>query len=246
MALTPAQSARYARHIVLKDMGGAGQQRLAAAHVTVVGAGGLGVPVIAYLAGAGVGTLTIIDDDTVALSNLARQVIYTEADLDHSKAVAAARFAAALNPEITVDPVVTRLDAENAESFLSNADLVIEGTDSFATKRLVAAVCEKRDIPLVTGALGPFDGSVTTLAPFRTRDDGTHFPAFATLYPADPTPEDSPPCELAGVLNVLPGIIGTMMANEALKWLAGFGEPLLGKLLLYSARTGESRIMGYR
>ncbi|WP_332713088.1 HesA/MoeB/ThiF family protein [Pelagibacterium mangrovi] len=246
MALTSAQSARYARHIVLKDMGGVGQQKLAAAHVAVVGAGGLGAPVIAYLAGAGIGTLTIIDPDTVSLSNLARQVIYTDADLDHSKAVAAARFGAALNPEITVDPVVARLDADNAESFLSNADLVIEGTDFFATKRLVAAVCGKREIPLVTGALGPFDGSVTTLAPFLDREDGTPWPAFDALYPVDPTPEDSPPCELVGVLNVLPGIIGTMMANEAIKWLAGFGEPLLGKLLLYSARTGESRIMRYR
>ena len=246
MALTPSQSARYARHIVLKDMGGAGQQKLAGSHVAIVGAGGLGAPVIAYLAGAGVGTLTIIDPDTVSLSNLSRQVIYTDADIGHAKAVSAARFASTLNPEITVDSVVTRLDAENAESFLSNADLVIEGTDSFAAKRVIASVCAARHIPLVTGALGPFDGSVTTLAPFLLREDGTPWPAFETLYPVDPTPEDSPPCELVGVLSVLPGVIGTMMATEAIKWLAGFGEPLLGKLLIYSARTGESRIMRYR
>lgn len=246
MGLTPSQSARYARHIVLKDMGGPGQQKLAAAHVAIVGAGGLGAPVIAYLAGAGVGTLTIIDPDTVSLSNLSRQVIYTDADIGHAKAVAAARFASTLNPEITVDSVVSRLDAENAEAFLSNADLVIEGTDSFAAKRVIASVCAARRIPLVTGALGPFDGSVTTLAPFLSRDDGTAWPAFEALYPVDPTPEDSPPCELVGVLSVLPGVIGTMMATEAIKWLAGFGEPLLGKLLIYSARTGESRIMRYR
>jgi adenylyltransferase/sulfurtransferase len=211
-----------------------------------VGAGGLGAPVIAYLAGAGIGTLTIIDPDTVSLSNLARQVIYTDADLDHAKAVAAARFASALNPEIAVDALVTRIDAENAQSFLSSADLVVEGTDSFSAKRIIATVCAARRIPLVTGALGPFDGAVTTLAPFLDREDGTPWPAFDALYPLDPTPEDSPPCELVGVLNVLPGIIGTMMANEAIKWLADFGEPLLGKLLLYSARTGESRIMRYR
>src|SRR5690606_30256717 len=132
MALTPAQSARYARHIVLKDMGGPGQQKLAAAHVAIVGAGGLGAPAIAYLAGAGIGKITIIDPDTVSLSNLARQVIYTDADIGHAKAVAATRFASVLNPGITVDPVVTRLDADNAESFLSAADLVVEGTDSFA------------------------------------------------------------------------------------------------------------------
>lgn len=226
-------------------MGGPGQQKLSAAHIAVVGAGGLGAPVIAYLAGAGIGRLTIIDPDTVALSNLARQVIYTDADLGHAKAVAAARFASALNPEITVDAVVTRLDADNAESFLSNADLVIEGTDTFAAKRVIAGTCEKRTIPLVTGALGPFDGSLTTLAPFLTRPDGKKWPGFDALYPVDPSPEDSPPCEQVGVLSVLPGVIGTMMANEALKWLAGFGEPLLGKLLIYSARTGESRVMRY-
>tara|TARA_R110002051_G_scaffold98972_6_gene169347 strand:+ start:3738 stop:4490 length:753 start_codon:yes stop_codon:yes gene_type:complete len=246
VALTPAQSARYARHIVLKDMGGAGQQRLSAAHIAIVGAGGLGAPVIAYLAGAGIGKLTIIDPDTISLSNLARQVIYSDADLDSPKANAAARFAARLNPEITPMAKVESLTPDNAKKLLSGADLVVEGTDSFAAKRAVAAACADLEIPLVTGALGPFDGSVTVLAPFLKRENGSHWPDFAALYPVDPTPEDSPPCELVGVLNVLPGIVGTMMANEAIKYLAGFGEPLLGKLLIYSARTGESRIMGYR
>jgi len=244
-ALTPTQSARYARHIVLKDMGGAGQQRLSAAHVVIVGAGGLGVPVIAYLAGAGIGRLTIIDPDTVSLSNLSRQVIYADADLEAPKAEAAARFAARLNPEIDVSARIEHLTPENAKTLLASADLVVEGTDSFAAKRAVAAACADLKIPLVTGALGPFDGSVTVLAPYITREDGTYWPDFEKLYPVDPTPEDSPPCELVGVLNVLPGIVGTMMANEAIKYLAGFGEPLLGKLLLYSARSGESRIMRY-
>lgn len=246
MALTPGQSARYARHLLLKDMGGPGQQKLSAAHVAIIGAGGLGAPVIAYLAGAGIGTLTIIDPDVVALSNLARQVIYTDADLGHAKAVAAARFASSLNPEITVDAVVERLDRENAESFISAADLVVEGTDDFPTKRTIAAICARRQIPLVTGALGPFDGSLTTLAPYLDGPDGKPWPTFEALYPVDPSPEDSPPCELAGVLNVLPGVIGTMMATEAIKWLAGLGEPLLGKLLIFSVRTGESRVMRYR
>jgi adenylyltransferase/sulfurtransferase len=246
VALSAAQSARYARHIVLKDMGGAGQQRLSAAHVAVVGAGGLGVPVIAYLGGAGIGRLTIIDPDTVSLSNLSRQVIYSDADLDLPKAEAAARFAAKLNPEIDPSAHVVSLTPDNARTLLSGADLVVEGTDNFATKRAVAAACADLEIPLVTGALGPFDGAVTVLAPFLKREDGIHWPDFAALYPVDPTPQDSPPCELVGVLNVLPGIVGTMMANEAIKYLAGFGEPLLGKLLIYSARTGESRIMRYR
>lgn len=246
MALTAAQSARYARHIVLKDMGGTGQQRLSAAHVVIVGAGGLGTPIVAYLAGAGVGKLTIIDPDAVSVSNLSRQVIYTDADLGHAKAVAATHFARALNPEIAVDALVTAIDGENGEALLSGANLVIEGTDSFSAKRTIAQICATREIPLITGALGPFDGSITTLAPFLTREDGTHWPAFAKLYPVDPNPQDSPPCEQVGVLSVLPGVIGTMMATEAVKWLAGFGEPLLGKLLIYSARTGETRIMRYR
>lgn len=246
MALTPGQSARYARHIVLKDLGGAGQQRLSAAHVAVVGAGGLGAPVIAYLAGAGIGRLTIIDDDTIAVSNLGRQVIYRDADIGQSKAETAARFAMALNPEIAAIARVERLDASSAERLLGAPDLVIEGTDSFAAKRLVAEVCRDRSIPLVMGALGPFDGSVTVFAPHLRREDGTPWPGFERLYPADPDPEDSPPCELVGVVNVLPGVVGTMMANEAVKWIAGYGTPLLGKLLIYSARTGESRIMGYR
>lgn len=246
MALTPAQSARYARHIVLKDLGGSGQQKLSAAHVVIVGAGGLGAPVIAYLAGAGIGRLTIIDPDSVSISNLARQVIYQEADLGQPKVEAAARFIEALNPEIVVQPLAQPLDKTNVGALLAGADVVIEGTDSFAVKRLVAASCLDAKIPLVMGALGPFDGSLTVFAPFRARRSGGDYPRFEALYPRDPRPEDSPPCELVGVLNVLPGIIGTMMANEAIKWIAGYGEPLLGKLLIYSARTGESRVMTYR
>lgn len=246
MALSPAQSARHARHIVLKDIGGAGQQKLAAAHVAIVGAGGLGAPVIAYLAGAGIGRLTVIDPDTVSLSNLSRQVIYAEADLGQTKAGAAAKFIEALDPDIAVQPLVETLDDDNAASLLSGADLVVEGTDSFAVKRLVAAVCQKAERPLVMGALGPFDGSLTVFAPFAERRSGGTYPRFEALYPRDPRPEDSPPCEQVGVLNVLPGIVGTMMANEAIKWITGYGEPLLGKLLIYSARTGESRVMTYR
>ena len=246
VALSPSQSARYARHIVLKDVGGAGQQKLSAARVVIVGAGGLGAPVIAYLAGAGIGSLTIIDPDTVAVSNLARQVIYTRADVGREKAVSAARFAQALNDEIAVKAVVASLDAENVAAHLSRADLVLEGTDSFSAKRMVATACAALKIPLVSGALGPFDGSLTVFAPYLNRPDGTLWPSFDALYPTDPSPEDSPPCELVGVINVLPGIVGTMMANEAIKWIAGYGDPLLGKLLVYSARTGESRIMTYR
>ncbi len=246
MTLTPDQSARYARHIVLKDLGGAGQQRLSAARIVLVGAGGLGAPVIAYLAGAGIGHLTIIDPDTVSVSNLPRQIIFSDADIGRFKAEAAADYVARHNPHATVAPVTEAVSPDNISKMIANADLVIEGTDSFAAKRAVAAACAAAKFPLVTGALGPFDGSLTVFAPFKTRPDGSTWPTFEALYPQDPTPEDSPPCELVGVLNVLPGIIGTMMANEAIKWIAGYGEPLLGKMLIYSARTGESRILKYR
>ncbi|HWJ86466.1 MAG TPA: HesA/MoeB/ThiF family protein [Pelagibacterium sp.] len=245
MPLTASQAARYARHIVLKDMGGVGQQKLSAAHVLVIGAGGLGAPVIAYLAGAGIGRLTIVDPDTVALSNLARQVIFTEADLGQPKAEAAARFVGALNSGLVVEAVSQPFSTLNGAELLRDVDLAIEGTDRFPTKRLIARICAQNQVPLVSGALGQFDGSVTVLAPFLLRESGKAWPDFEALYPLDPMPEDSPPCELAGVLNVLPGIIGTMMANEAIKMIAGFGEPLLGRLLVYSARTAQSRIMEY-
>lgn len=246
MSLSQDEARRYARHIVLKDMGGTGQQKLKSARVLIVGAGGLGSPVIAYLAGAGVGHLTILDPDSVEVSNLQRQVIYTTADAGHAKAERAAAQARALNPHVTVSAVTAAVDATNAADLIAGHDLVVEGTDAFAAKKAVADACATAQVPLVTGALGQFDGSLTVLAPFACDDAGAPYPSFDTLYPAAPRPADSPPCELAGVLNVLPGIVGTMMANEAVKWIAGIGEPLLGRLLLYSARTGETRIMRYR
>lgn len=245
MPLTASQAARYARHLVLKDMGGAGQQKLTGAHVLVIGAGGLGTPVIAYLAGAGIGRLTIVDPDTVALSNLARQVIFSEGDLGKPKAEAAARFVRSLNSDIVVEAVSQSFTVDNGSNLLEEVDLAIEGTDRFPIKRLIADICAQKQVPLISGALGQFDGSVTVFAPFLLRENGKAWPDFGALYPIDPSPEDSPPCEIAGVLNVLPGIIGTMMANEAIKVIAEFGEPLLGRLLIYSARTGQSRIIGY-
>ncbi|MCD7058535.1 HesA/MoeB/ThiF family protein [Pelagibacterium sp. HS1C4-1] len=227
-------------------MGGSGQQKLKSARVLVIGAGGLGTPVVAYLAGAGIGNLSILDPDTVDISNLQRQVIYETADAGHAKAERARDHAAALNPHIAVEAVSARIGTENAGDLVAGHDLVVEGTDSFAAKKAVADACAAARIPLVTGALGQFDGSLTVLAPFLTNAAGESWPSFAALYPVDPRPEDSPPCEEVGVLNVLPGIVGAMMANEAIKWIAGIGEPLLGKLLIYSARSGETRVMRYR
>jgi molybdopterin-synthase adenylyltransferase len=241
MTLTPAESARYARHLVLKGVGGAGQQKIKAARVLVVGAGGLGSPVIAYLAAAGVGTLGVADPDTVSVSNLQRQIIFREDDKGRLKTQGVDRFVTGINSSIHPLTHPFGLDSGNVAGIIAGYDLVIEGTDSFETKRVVAGACEAAEIPLVTGALGQFDGSLTILMPYRDNN-----PRFADLYPNAPSPEESPPCELAGVLNVLPGIIGTMMANEALKLIAGYGEPLVGKLLVYSARSGETTVMRYR
>lgn len=240
MTLTPAESARYARHLVLKEIGGTGQQKIKAARVLVVGAGGLGSPVIAYLAGAGVGTLGIADPDIVSVSNLQRQIIFADADAGAHKAEIAKRFVADINPHLRVIAHPFAIDEGNAGAILADYDIVVDGTDSFATKKLLAESCAGAKIPLVTGALGQFDGSLTVFMPY-TGDN----PRFSDLYPSMPSREDSPPCELAGVLNVLPGILGTMMANEVLKLITGYGETLVGKLLVYSARSGETRVMRY-
>lgn len=240
MTLSAEESARYARHLVLKGIGGSGQQRIKAASVLVIGAGGLGSPVIAYLAAAGVGRLGIADPDVVSVSNLQRQFLHRDADKGLPKTESAARFAAATNPHVEITRHPVAIDAANAAALIGSYDLVAEGTDSFAAKRAVAEACQAAEIPLVTGALGQFDGALTTLMPYR---DGN--PRFADLYPQAPSPQESPPCEIAGVLNVLPGIVGAMMANEALKLIAGYGTPLVGKLLVYSARSGETTLMRY-
>lgn len=241
MTLTPAESARYARHLVLKGIGGTGQQRIKSARVLVVGAGGLGSPVIAYLAAAGVGTLGVADPDSVSVSNLQRQIIFSDADEGAPKTRSAERFVAGINPHLCFVPHAVALDEANAAGIVADYDIVLEGTDSFAAKQAVADACETAEIPLVTGALGQFDGSLTVLMPYVENN-----PRFADLYPHATSSEDSPPCELAGVLNVLPGIVGTMMANEALKLIAGYGAPLVGKLLVYSARSGETAVLRYK
>lgn len=240
MSLTPEESARYARHIVLKDIGGVGQQKIHAAKVVVVGAGGLGSPIIAALSAAGMGQITVVDPDTVSLSNLQRQFIHRTADKDSLKVESAARFATDLNPHVDMRPIVAKLEAANADALIAGHDLVVEGSDSFATRVVVAEACERAGVPLVTGAVGQFDGSLTVIAPHVAGN-----PRFSDLYPEPPSLQDSPPCELAGVLSVLPMIIGAMMANEVLKLITGFGPVLVGRLLMYSARSGETTLLRY-
>ncbi|WP_245895132.1 HesA/MoeB/ThiF family protein [Devosia submarina] len=227
--LSPEETRRYARHLVLKGMGGSGQQRLKAARVLVVGAGGLGSPVIAYLAGAGVGALSVIDHDYVSLSNLQRQVIHSAVGV--GKAQSAAGFAHALNPHVQVEVHAERLERENARAIMAGHDLVLDGTDNLQTRRVVAEAARELQIPLVSGAVSMFDGQVTVFAP-----DG---PQFEALYPDGADDGDLPSCEATGILGPLVGVIGTLMAMEAIKVITGIGEPLIGRVLTYDGKDAR-------
>lgn len=237
MSLSPDETRRYARHLVLKDVGGAGQQKLKAARVLVVGAGGLGSPAIAYLAAAGVGTLGIIDDDVVGLSNLQRQIIHRTADVGAAKAASASAFVSALNPQVQIVIHRMRLDAGNADGVLAGYDLVLDGTDNFETRRIVAEACERAAKPLVSGAVSMWDGQITVFLPGGRR--------FADLYPIAPAPEDLPSCEVVGVLGPVTGVVGTLMAMEAIKLITGTGTPLAGRLLLYDGRSARFTELDY-
>ena len=236
MSFSPEETRRYARHLVLKGVGGAGQQKLKAARVLVIGAGGLGAPVIAYLAGAGIGTIGVVDDDTVSLSNLQRQIIHTTAGNGTAKVESAQAFAAALNPAISLVPHRLRLDAANAPGILGDYDLVVEGSDNLPTRRIVAAAAEAQGKPMVSGAVSMFDGQVTTFLPGGAR--------LVDLY-GDMDDSDLPNCEMTGILGPVTGVIGTLMAMEVLKLLTGVGEPLVGRVLLYDGRAARFSEFSY-
>ncbi|MCA1405803.1 molybdopterin-synthase adenylyltransferase MoeB [Ensifer sp. IC3342] len=244
--LDTAEIARYARHIVLPEVGGAGQQKLKAARALVIGAGGLGAPVLQYLAAAGVGTLGVIDDDVVSLSNLQRQVIHTTADIGRPKVESAVMAINALNPHVTATMHHTRLEAGNAEEIFRHYHLVIDGSDNFDTRYLAADTAEAAQVPLVTGAVGRFDGSVTVLKPYETDAEGHPNPSYRDLFPAPPPPGVVPSCAEAGVLGALTGVIGTLQAMEAIKLITGIGQPLVGRLLLYDALAAEFSTIRYR
>jgi molybdopterin/thiamine biosynthesis adenylyltransferase len=231
MSLSPEETRRYARHLVLRDVGGVGQQKLKSARVLVVGAGGLGSPVIAYLAAAGVGTIGVVDNDTVGLSNLQRQIIHRTEDDGIGKAESAARFSAAINPNVSVVTHALRLGPDNVDAVLDGYELVLDGTDNFETRRTVAEACERAELPLVSGAVSMWDGQVTVFMPGGRR--------FVDLYPVTPSAEDLPSCEVVGVMGPITGVVGTLMAMEALKLITGAGEPLAGRLLLYDGRSAR-------
>ncbi|MGV3489952.1 MAG: molybdopterin-synthase adenylyltransferase MoeB [Devosia sp.] len=236
-ALSPAEIKRYSRHIVLRGVGGDGQQKLKAARVLVVGAGGLGSPVIAYLAAAGVGTLGVVDHDTVSISNLQRQMIHQSAGVGLPKAESAAAFVAALNDHVEFVSHFERVEADNVARLVAGYDYVLDGTDNFGTRAIVADAAQAAGIPLVSGAVSMFDGQVTVFMPGgRT---------FRDLYPDTPDEADLPACEVVGVLGAVTGVIGTLMAMELIKLVTGVGEPLVGRLLLYDGRAASFTELQY-
>ena len=234
-ALSAEELERYARHIVLPEIGGPGQQRLKRARVLAIGAGGLGAPLLAYLAAAGVGTLGIVDDDTVALSNLQRQVLHDSAAIGAFKAESARAAIARINPHVAVETHVVRLDPGNADALVAAYDIVADGSDNFDTRYAVADACAAGKKPLVTAAVGRFDGTLTVLKPFETAADGTPNPGYRDLFPEPPPPGMVPSCAQAGIVGALTGVMGTLQAMEVIKLIAGIGEPLVGRLLMYDA-----------
>jgi molybdopterin-synthase adenylyltransferase len=242
--LDPQELERYARHIVLREVGGPGQAKLKAARVLVIGAGGLGAPMLLYLAAAGVGTLGVVDDDTVSLSNLQRQVIHATPDVGLRKVDSAEAAIARLNPHVAVETHMMRLNASNALDLMSKYDIVADGSDNFATRYLVSDACYFARKPLVTAAVGTFDGTLTTLRAHETRD-GVRNPTFRCLFPEAPPPGTVPACAEAGILGALPGILGSMMALEVIREIVGFGEGLVGRLLMIDARAMRFETLNY-
>ena len=237
MALSPQEIDRYKRHLVLHDVGGAGQQKLKAARVLVIGAGGLGSPVLQYLAAAGAGTLGIIDDDAVSLSNLQRQVIHGSSDVGRPKVDSAAARIAEINPHVNVEPYNERLTARNALALFARYDLIADGSDNFATRYLVNDACYFAKRPLVTAALGPFEGYLSTYRAFDTGPDGNPRPSYRCVFPEAPPPGTVPNCSEAGILGAVAGVMGTLMAVEILKELIGAGDTMAGRMLIYDARA---------
>ena len=231
MQFDERQIERYARHIILDEVGGAGQAKLLQSKVLVIGAGGLGSPLLLYLAAAGIGTIGIIDDDAVSLSNLQRQIIHGEAGLGQAKTESAADAISRLNPDVTVIAHTERLTAENAMAVIGDYDIVADGSDNFATRFLVNDACYLSGRPLVSGAILRFDGQLST---FKAHEAGDN-PCYRCLHPEPPPPDLIPSCAEGGVLGAIAGAIGSLQATEVMKELMGIGDSLSGKLVIYDA-----------
>lgn len=230
-----AELHRYARHIALREVGGAGQKALKGARVLVVGAGGLGAPALMYLAAAGVGRIGVIDADTVENTNLHRQVIHKDASIGMAKVFSAQAEMQAQNPFVEVRPYNRRLSDDIAPELIAGYDLVLDGTDNFDTRYLVNATCVAAGIPLISGALSQWEGQLSVF------DPANGAPCYQCIFPAAPAAHLAPSCAEAGVIGPLPGVVGTMMAVEAIKVLTGAGTPLRGQMMIYDALYGENR-----
>lgn len=239
MPLSDAEIARYQRHLVLKEIGGPGQQKLQNAAVLIVGMGGLGQPAAQYLTAAGIGRLGFIDDDVADISNLQRQVLFTENDVGRDKTAAARDALARLNPHVTLEPHQLRLTEANARELIAAYDLVLDGSDNFATRFIVNDGCFAEKKTLISGAVGRFDGQVACFKPWLTRADGTPHPCYRSLVPISEDGEDN--CATQGIVGALTGMIGSVMALEAIKELTGAGDTLAGDLLIFDGLSGRAR-----
>ena len=235
MAFSDEELERYARHIVLREIGGLGQRKLHEARILCVGAGGLGSPALAYLAAAGVGRLGIVDDDIVSLSNLQRQIIHVTDEIGTPKVDSAVRMLEAINPNVTFDRHELRLDDGNVDAIMADYDLVLDGCDNFETRYMVNAAAVRRRIPLVSGAITQWEGQVSVFYPAGGA------PCYQCVFPEAPAAGLAPSCAEAGVMGALAGTIGSMMANEAIKHVTGAGQTLTGSLLIYDALYADMR-----
>ena len=249
MKLSSEEIERYSRQIILRGVGGPGQNKLKAARVLAIGAGGLGSPALQYLAGAGVGTLAIVDDDRVALSNLHRQLLHATEDVGRLKVDSASDAILRINPHVVIEKIGRRLDADNARAIVADWDIVLDGSDNFATRYAVSDACFYERKPLVTAALGEFDGTLTTLKPYEANAEGAANPTYRCLFPEAPPPGTVPTCAEAGVLGALGGVLGSLMALEAIREIVGgFGdgdEGLVGRLLMIDTRAMRFETLRY-
>ncbi len=241
MSLSDEELERYARHIVLREIGGVGQARLAKARVLVVGAGGLGSPVILYLAAAGVGTIGIVDFDTVSLSNLQRQIAHRTADVGRRKTDSARDAAAAINPGVRIEPHDVRLTPDNALALIGAYDIVADGSDNFATRFLINDACFFAKTTLVSAAVTEFDGQLST---YKAHERGC--PCYRCLFPQAPPPGTVPSCSESGVLGAAAGVMGTLQALEGIKEITGAGTSLAGRLLIYEALSTRFRTVTFK
>ncbi len=247
MTITDSQLERYARHVILDEVGEEGQAKLLSSRVLVVGAGGLGAPVLLYLAAAGVGTLGIVDDDEVDLTNLQRQIVHATDRVGAPKTESAAAAVAAINPEVAVERHDVRLSAENALDLVSRYDLVVDGSDNFETRYLLNDACFLARRTLVSAALMRFDGQLSTFKAWQaTEEGGGHGPCYRCIFPRAPAPGLVPRCEEAGILGAVAGVMGSLQATEVLKELLGLGDSLSGTLLIYDALSATFRRIAVR